>query len=53
MLLLRYVVGGVGKVWYNSQEDDGEEVKWGYEFLERLGRWKSQGGGDGHFDEEH
>ncbi len=45
MLLLRYVVGGVGKVWYNSQEDDGEEVKWGYEILERLGRWKYQGGG--------
>jgi hypothetical protein len=40
MLLLRYVAGGVGKVWYNSQEDDGEEVKWGYEILERLGRWK-------------
>ncbi len=45
MLLLRYVAGGVGKVWYNSQEDDGEEVKWGYEILERLGRWKYQGGG--------
>jgi hypothetical protein len=24
MLLLRYVAGGVGKVWYNSQEYDGE-----------------------------
>jgi len=24
MLLLRYGGGGVGKVWYNSQEDDGE-----------------------------
>ena len=45
MLLLRYVARGVGKVWYNSQEDDGEEVRWGYEILERLGRWKYQGGG--------
>ena len=53
MLLLRYVGGGVGKVWDTSQEDDGEGVKWGYEILERLGRWKYQGGGDGHFDEEH
>ncbi len=44
MLLLRYVDGGVGKVLYNSQEDDGEGLKWGYEMLERLGRWKYQGG---------
>jgi len=53
MLLLRYVGVGFGKVWYNSQEDDGEGVRWGYAILERLGRWKCQGGGDVHFDEEH
>jgi len=44
---------GVGKGWYNSQEYDGERIKWGYEILERLGRWNYQGGGDVHFDEEH
>jgi len=36
MLLLRYVGGGFEKVWYNSQEDDWEGVRWGYEILERL-----------------
>ena len=34
MLLLRYVVGGVGKVWDNSQEDDGEGVKCQYKMYE-------------------
>jgi hypothetical protein len=53
MLLLRYVGGGCGKLWYNNQEDDEEVVKWGYEILGRLGRWKHQGGGDVYFDEEH
>ena len=53
LILLVYVGGGCGKLWYNSQEDEEEVVKWGYEILGRLGRWKYQGGEDVHFDEEH
>jgi len=53
ILLLRYVGGGCGKLWYNNQEDEEEVVKWGYEILGRLGRWKHQGGGDVYFDVEH
>jgi hypothetical protein len=49
MLVLRYVGGGFGKVWYNSQEDYKEGVKWGYEIL----GLKYRGGGDVRFDEEH
>jgi len=45
--------GSSGIEWDNSQEDDEEGVKWGYEILGRLGRWKYRGGGDVHFDEEH
>jgi hypothetical protein len=53
MLLLRYVGGGFEKLWYNGQEDDGEGIKWSFEILERLGRWKYQREGHVHFDEEH
>jgi hypothetical protein len=44
MLLLRYVGVGFGIVWDNSQEDNEEGVKWGYELLGRLGRWKYRRG---------
>jgi hypothetical protein len=38
MLLLRYVGVGFMIVWDISQDNDEEEVKWGYEILGRLGR---------------
>jgi hypothetical protein len=36
-------VGVIGKVWHSCQEDDEEGVKWGYEILGKLGRWKYRG----------
>jgi hypothetical protein len=54
MLLLRYVDGGVGKVLYNSQEDEEEGVNGVTKSLKGLddGNIKEDEE-DVHFDEEH